>query len=191
VLAGQVDTELGRGRVHAADPHPHRHSNAHRPPPPRPPTATPEPPAQLGGLIWDDLNEDGIRQPQEPGIGLQTVTLYDQVGAAITATLTISPTGLYTFTVQPGSYALGFELVGGFHFSPQNQGSNPELDSDADPATGRTVTFSLAGGQLDRSWSAGMRPQFAPPPSAPPGTPIDFTPSLVDSLILTPSQRQL
>ena len=83
------------------------------------------------------------------------------------------------------------DRITGFVFSPQNQGGNPDLDSDADPATGRTVNFAVAGGQNDQSRDAGMLPDFAPPPNAPPGSPINYIPPLLSSRILTPTNGAL
>ena len=112
--------ESGRRRVHAAgaDLHAHLHADGARR------TSTPEPPAQIGDMVWDDFDGDGVRQPDEQGIGELVVTLYDDAASRSPRPLTISPTGLYTFTVEPGTYSLGFELLEGFVFSPQNQGGN-------------------------------------------------------------------
>jgi hypothetical protein len=47
----------------------------------------------------------------------------------------------------------------GFSASPQDQGADDGLDSDASPTTGRTGTVTLASGQTDNSVDAGF---FAP-----------------------------
>ncbi len=155
------------------------------------PTSTPAPPAVISSFVWDDLNADGIQQDAEPWINDLAVTLYDSAGVVLTSTVTISPTGLVTFTVDPGTYALGFDLIDGFVFSPPQQGNNPELDSDADPVTGRTANFSAAGGQVNGSWDAGMLPDFDPLPDEPPGSPISYIPPLIDARILTPTAGTL
>ena len=51
-----------------------------------------------------------------------------------------------------------FVLPSGYSFSPQNQGSDDSVDSDADTSTGCTGGITLSAGQNDTTWDAGMFP---------------------------------
>ena len=53
-------------------------------------------------------------------------------------------------------YQVQFILPSGYAYSPQDQGSDDALDSDADPATGTTICTTLAPGENDLTWDAGM-----------------------------------
>ena len=56
----------------------------------------------LTGLVYSDLNNDGKRQPNEPGIAGVTVTLYVAGGDAPVASTTTDSAGNYQFTNLPG-----------------------------------------------------------------------------------------
>src|SRR5690606_3893504 len=61
-----------------------------------------------------------------------------------------APDGYYIFSNVPaGSYYVEFVLPYGYGFTKANQGGNDELDSDADPATGKTASFTLNADKLD------------------------------------------
>lgn len=112
--------------------------------------------ASIGDRVWYDTNANGIQDPGELGAPGVTVTLFDAVGDAITNMVT-DANGKYLFTgLLPGEYSLGFELPTGYIFSPQNQGSDSAVDSDPDIETGRTVPVTLAAGQADMTWDAGI-----------------------------------
>jgi len=120
------------------------------------------PNGEIGDRVWQDLNCDGIQDWDEPGMPGAPVELWDCSGGLLAETLTDSE-GLYAFAdLEPGDYSVRFFAPPGFVFSPENQGGNPNLDSDADPVTGFTVCFTLGAGQSDTSWDAGLCPLEAP-----------------------------
>lgn len=49
-------------------------------------------------------------------------------------------------------------LPSGYSFSPQNLGANEATDSDVDPVTGISDCITLAAGQSDNRWDAGIMP---------------------------------
>lgn len=76
------------------------------------------------------------------------------------ATTVTGSAGRYLFTnIAAGQYMVEFVLPGsGAEFTTKAQGGDPTLDSDADPATGRTDLFTLAAGQYRLDLDAGIRP---------------------------------
>ena len=84
-----------------------------------------------------------------------TVRIYS-AASNLLATTTTDSAGAYRFTNLPtGAYFLEFAAAGYFA-AAQDQGGNDALDSDVDPATGRTASFALGGGTTDASRDAGF-----------------------------------
>ena len=110
------------------------------------------------GKVWVDTSADGIRQTGEPGYsGGLTVTLVQ--GGSVVATTTTDSSGQYTFHgVLPGTYSVQFALPNGYTFSPSNQGSDRSVDSDANPSSGTTASFSVVAGQVTQGPDAGLIP---------------------------------
>jgi SdrD B-like domain/Secretion system C-terminal sorting domain len=114
---------------------------------------------KIGNYVWIDEDKDGIQDTNENGVGGVLVTLYDGAGSAI-ATTTTNAVGFYQFTnLAAGTYSVGFSNLPPFYvFSPKDAGANDALDSDADQATGRTGTISLAAGQVYSDFDCGIIP---------------------------------
>ena len=63
-------------------------------------------PAEIGGTVWHDANNDGIIDPDEDRIGGVVIELFDKEGNKIAETQT-DPNGEYEFTdLVPGEYLL-------------------------------------------------------------------------------------
>ncbi len=121
------------------DPHPNTAST----------TVTMNPAVTLGDFVWYDQNQDGIQDPDEPGIDGVTVTLYasdDCSGAPYQPTSGFAnpvttgdgawADGYYEFSPLPhGTYCVKFEVpstvLDAPILSPQNAGGDDALDSDA------------------------------------------------------------
>jgi len=110
----------------------------------------------IGDCVWEDKDADGIRDNGEPGINGVEVNLFDSKNNFLKKKVT-SGGGYYNFTdLEPGKYHLEFIYhIGGYLFSPINQGNNDQIDSDVD-INGRTGIITLAYGQTDVKWDAGM-----------------------------------
>lgn len=122
--------------------------------------------AAIGDFVWNDFNMNGIQDPGEPGIAGVTVNLLDAGGAVVGTQLT-DANGLYLFTnLRPETYSVRFTLPSGFVFSPPNQGSNDQIDSDANPITGVTGQYMLSPGETNRTVDAGMYQPMTPVPSS-------------------------
>jgi hypothetical protein len=120
------------------------------------------PSGELGDWVWDDLNCDGVQDPEEPGMPGVTVQLAACDGSLL-ATTTTDNDGAYLFASLPaGDYFIQFILPPGYQFSPANPEGDSTKDSDADPLTGATPCISLADGQSDFSLDAGLCRLVAP-----------------------------
>lgn len=112
--------------------------------------------ATIGDFVWLDTNGNGIQDNGENGVGEVTVNLYNSTETLIDTTAT-DFFGFYSFTdINPGEYFVEFINPDGYVFSPQDQGNNDSLDSDANPSSGRTIVTNLEGGQTYFNWDAGL-----------------------------------
>ncbi|MCO6477516.1 MAG: DUF11 domain-containing protein [Phaeodactylibacter sp.] len=132
----------------------------------------PPPPLQIGDLVWEDVNGNGVQEACEPPLANLLITLYDEAGAPL-ATTRSNSLGRYHFTrpgtdgenwfaskgLQPNTaYILvfgsedsspgnGFILIDEEFLGPTARlagiGSNPYLnDSDAGP---ENITAGMPG----------------------------------------------
>jgi len=138
--------------------------------------------AEVGGLVWDDTDGDGIQNGTITGHPNVTVELINSSGVSQGSTLTAA-NGSYLFSpVFALDYYLTFTPPTGYIFSPDNIGSDDSLDSDPDRLSGDTTTFSLSQGNTDLTWDAGVYPESAhifDPPSGYKSVDTDGWPSLV------------
>jgi hypothetical protein len=112
--------------------------------------------ASIGNFVWEDLDGDGIQDAGEPGVENVSAKLYDD-GDSLVASTNTDGNGYYYFdNLLPGDYYLVYKAPTGYYFTSKNSGSDIEKDSDADPATGRTVKTTLDPGENDTSWDAGL-----------------------------------
>jgi hypothetical protein len=124
--------------------------------------------AEIGDLVWEDLNRDGIQDEGEPGVPGVIVNLHDASDTMI-ATLTTDADGKYVFQVPPGAYRIEFVIPDGYFCSPQATGAL-DVDSDADPLTGAASWTELTPGESDMTWDMGIWKPEEGPPVEPPGT---------------------
>jgi hypothetical protein len=105
----------------------------------------------VGDFVWDDLNHDGIQQPGEPGVNNVTVQLLnpdgsvakEPNGAPVPSVVTTTANGSAGFyqlgCVEAGSYVVQFTLPGGYQYTVEGAGTNPAVDSNADPTAGASL----------------------------------------------------
>ena len=119
-------------------------------------------PATIGDFVWYDEDRDGLQDLTEVGLGGVTVALYRGDDQLVARTSSDSR-GHYEFSnLVHGTYYLEFTPPAGYKASPQNEPSNDEADSDANPTNGRTALTTLRSGQVDRSWDAGFYTEKSP-----------------------------
>ena len=102
------------------------------------------------------MDGDGIQDDGELGIQGVTVNLLDADGNVV-ATTTTDANGNYRFEIgDPGTYVVEFAPKSGWTFTTKDAGNDDALDSDADPTTGRTPSFTVSAGQTDLTFDAGL-----------------------------------
>ena len=121
--------------------------------------------AGLGDRVWHDLNKNGIQDAGEPGVPNVTVNLLDALTNAVVATTTTDASGNYNFAMLvPGrAYVVEFtNLPATYQFTTKGPGvsTSDAGDSDANVTTGRTDPITLASGQNDPNWDAGIYGQI-------------------------------
>ncbi|MFO1429991.1 MAG: SdrD B-like domain-containing protein [Candidatus Competibacteraceae bacterium] len=131
-------------------------------------------PAQIGNFVWQDCNQNGIQDDagnpactNGGGYPNVTVRLLDCSGNPVTdlngnASVTTNANGLYTFLVKPGSYIVEFVKPNGTVFTLPYAGSNPAIDSNADPTTGRTACTFVPSNTYNDTLDAGVYPPTTP-----------------------------
>ncbi|MDO8970475.1 MAG: SdrD B-like domain-containing protein, partial [Saprospiraceae bacterium] len=123
-------------------------------------------PAEIGNYVWEDTNLNGIQDANENGIPNVSVNLTgtDQLGNAVDLNTTTDANGFYLFGgLVPGTYKITFSSPGAsYELSPQDQGGDDALDSDAAPGTLMTINTVLSPGESDLTWDAGF---FQPNPT--------------------------
>jgi hypothetical protein len=98
----------------------------------------------VGDLVWNDVDQDGVKDTGESGISGVLVKLLNAADLTTVTTTVTDGSGNYSFTaVAPGDYRIEFVRPTGYGFSPADAGGNDALDSDADISTGRTAVFTM------------------------------------------------
>lgn len=119
--------------------------------------------SSIGDLVWDDLNANGIQDPNEPGLAGVTVNLWkgDKNSPLIKtnhSTVT-NATGNYIFeNLKRGIYWLEFiapNSVVRWIFSPQYQGEDGTTNSDAN-ADGIAGPICLKCDDSQLDWDTGL-----------------------------------
>ena len=111
----------------------------------------------IGDLVWNDLDFDGIQDFGEPGISGVIVNLSFSDNIPYRSTITdINGNYNFHYVLINKEYYIEFILPIGYEFSPQNQGNDDTIDSDANPITGKTDIFSLSVDEDNNTIDAGM-----------------------------------
>lgn len=112
---------------------------------------------RIGDRVWHDLNGNGLQDAGEPGLANVTVRLYRSGDPAPLLTTTTDGSGFYSFAnLAPGNYVVEFVPPSGYAFTYPDVGSNDAVDSDANPADGRTGVITLGAGGTITSVDAGL-----------------------------------
>lgn len=113
--------------------------------------------SSIGDLAWNDLDKDGIQDPNENGIAGAKVNLFNLGTATVIGSTQTDENGKYVFNnLKPGGYKVEFKLLDGYTFSPRDQGIDDSKDSDIDIYTGITNIIYLDSNQSNLDTDAGM-----------------------------------
>ncbi|MBI4695940.1 MAG: VCBS repeat-containing protein [Gammaproteobacteria bacterium] len=104
---------------------------------------------RIRGQAWIDRNANGIREAGEPpAVGL-TLTAYSGDSVVSTTYYATDVAGYYELPIMPGRYRLAFSGYHGYlgydRPTKYHVGSDPTVDSDVDPATGKTAEIDVSG----------------------------------------------
>ena len=118
----------------------------------------------IGGRVWDDTDGDGIRDSGEEDLSADaTVTIYSvgddgEIGGGDDVEEYSEDTaGTYSYAdAAPGEYYVEVTAPAGHDFVMQDRGSNDSVDSDVDPDTGQSATFTVVSGDDDVTIDAGL-----------------------------------
>ena len=119
----------------------------------------------VGDYVWHDINGNGIQDESNlAGINGVQIYLYDNaspsspVDSFITTNDINNNPGYFLFSkVNPGDYFLELNLPSSVSYTTQGPtGSSDTSDSDFNPTTNQTETFSVTAGNYDNSWDAGL-----------------------------------
>jgi hypothetical protein len=114
------------------------------------------------GVVWQDTNNNGIRDAGEPFIQGAVITL----GAVSVAT---DVNGYYQFGVGLGTWQVQAQIPPGTQASPANAGADDTVDSDGIPdGVGNSVATVALTEEAPTSTSTDFG--FYVPPVTPPGT---------------------
>ncbi len=115
-------------------------------------------PSRIGDTVWLDTNKNGIQDAGEAGVQGVTVKLYRKSDNRLLGAKLTDSTGNYFFVneLAAGTYYLEFTKPAGYQFTLQDAGTDPALNSDADPTTGRTGDITVVAGIPQTQWDAGL-----------------------------------
>ncbi len=115
------------------------------------------------GVVWDDVNRDGLRQPEEPPLpGVDVAVAFeDGIKGPITGNQTTDANGRYVITMPEGRYHL--ELIPStaygyldYSLTAANVGGDDSMDSDFSPSTLKSPSMTLVGGSTVTAIDAGF-----------------------------------
>ena len=116
----------------------------------------------IGNLVFEDLNNNGIRDAGDPGEPGVTIELLDGDGNAILdasgnpITTVTDANGFYEFTDLPaGDYRIRSSLPAAHFFTEQDAGNDDTIDNDVD-STGLSSVVTLAAGENNPTVDVGI-----------------------------------
>jgi acid phosphatase type 7 len=110
---------------------------------------------RINGLAWQDTNANGIRETGETLLTNIEAQLFNSSNQLVTTAFTDNA-GAYRFdNLAAGNYTVQF-VKGAYTISPKDQGNNDTMDSDVNPADGKTSAINLVVGATVNNVDIGL-----------------------------------
>jgi protocatechuate 3,4-dioxygenase beta subunit len=118
----------------------------------------------IGDFVWDDLNNNGLQDTNEPGIGNIIISLINEAGV-IEKTTTSNDSGQYTISdIGPGRYKIKFSSKSDYVFAKLNS-TDDGKNSKVNPTNGETplldfltlITYTNIDAGYTKAGSVGSR----------------------------------
>lgn len=117
-----------------------------------------QPRAQIGDRVWNDLDQDGAQDHDEPGFAHANVRLETCDGRVLQSTVTDAD-GRYLFDwLADGAYRVLFVAPDGYAFGPKNATGDFRNDSNAAIGTGLDSCRNVRAGQQHLALDAALVP---------------------------------
>ena len=117
--------------------------------------------AALGDRVWNDLNQNGLQDVNEPGLSNVLVRVYDYTGTNLAGQARTDETGFYfVYALPAGTYQVEVSAPSNYLFSVPNYGPDDTIDSDMNTNTGRSGFVYLPPTSSNSTLDAGL---FLPP----------------------------
>ncbi|HNW58431.1 MAG TPA: SdrD B-like domain-containing protein [bacterium] len=117
----------------------------------------------IGDRIWNDVNHNGVQDEGEAGLPGLYIHLLSGLDESLVLADTTDADGRYLFKdVAPGSYILQVVQPAGYLFTLLNAGSDPTVDSDVAPESGKSAPFLVTANTAQLTLDAGLTP-YVPP----------------------------
>ncbi len=97
-------------------------------------------PIVIGDFVWNDLNDNGIQDPGEPGVPGVIINVLDDEGNIVASDVTDANGNYLIEITEPGEYQVQFIAPLGFDFDAPFTGADPTIDSNALGVTGTGTT---------------------------------------------------
>lgn len=112
--------------------------------------------AIIKGMVFRDINANGMQDESDLGQSTQTIQLLNGSGTTLLSKVTDAD-GMYELdNIAPGNYRIKFFISDGYIFSPRHAvGTDSTNDSDPDPDTG-IVDITVIGNETILDMDAGI-----------------------------------
>ena len=111
--------------------------------------------SSISGMVWQDVDKDGILDSGEEGIPNISLTLLNE-NLFLVASATTDSTGSYGFTaLDSGVYFISIATPEGYELTTYQQGTGVQKDSDFNPLSNRTVAIPYPD-SAHTSYDAGL-----------------------------------
>lgn len=107
----------------------------------------------LGDLVFDDVNSNGARDANEPGVGNVIVNVFDGAGNSVGQRITKADGSWSMCDLAPGVYSITVVRPSGYDFTTQGSGNNL---SNVNPSTGKSNAVTITNADIT-TLDAGLR----------------------------------